>query len=91
MLSGFIHYSIPLILAVASIGIFTLINGEMPIENLLTSIEIFDSMSYPLYRLPIFITSLLNCLISMKRLENFLNERDIEGNSKEDNELKMSL
>ena len=24
----------------------------------------------------------------MKRLENFLNERDIEGNSKEDNELK---
>ena len=88
VLSGFIHYSIPLILAVASIGIFTLINGEMPIENLLTSIEIFDSMSYPLYRLPIFITSLLNCLISMKRLENFLNERDIEGNSKEDNELK---
>ena len=88
VLSGFVHWSIPLFLAVSSIGIFTLINGEMPIENLLTSIEIFDSMSYPLYRLPIFITSLLNCLISMKRVENFLNERDIEGSSREDINLK---
>ena len=88
VLSGFVHWSIPLFVSVCSIGIYTLIHGEMPIENLLTSIEIFDSMSTPLYRLPIFITSLLNCLISMKRCEKFLYERDIESSSKQDSALR---
>ena len=88
VLSGFVHRSIPLFLAISTIGIFTTIYGKIPIENLLTSIEIFDSMANPLYRFPIFITSLLNCLISMKRIENFLKTNDIHRDSIEDKELK---
>ena len=88
LLSRFVHSSIPLFLSIASIGIYTLIVGKMPLENLLASIEIFDTMTASLYRLPIFITTLLNCLISMKRLENFLNSKDFKKTSKEDSELK---
>ena len=88
LLSRFVHSSIPLFLSVASIGIYTLIKGKMVLENLLASIEIFDTMSASLYRLPIFITTLLNCLISMNRLEKFLNTKDFEKTSKEDEDLK---
>ena len=89
LLSRFVHSSIPLFLSVASIGIFTLIRGKMVLENLLASIEIFDTMSASLYRLPIFITTLLNCLISLNRLEKFLNTKNFKKTSKEDEGLKM--
>ena len=59
LLSRFVHSSIPLFLSVGSIGIYTLIKGKMVLENLLASIEIFDSMTATLYRLPVFITALL--------------------------------
>jgi len=88
LLSRFVHSSIPLFLSVTSIGMYTLIKGKMALENLLASIEIFDTMSASLYRLPIFITSLLNCLISMKRLENFLNGKDFKKTNKENRQLK---
>ena len=88
LLSRFVHSSIPLFLSVASIGIYTLIKGKMVLENLLASLEIFDTMAASLYRLPIFITTLLNCLISMNRLEQFLNTKDFKKTSKEDQDLK---
>ena len=88
LLSRFVHSSIPLFLSVGSIGIYTLIKGKMVLENLLASIEIFDSMTATLYRLPVFITALLNSLISLKRLEQFLDNRDFKTTSKEDINLK---
>ena len=88
LLSRFVHSSIPLFLSVGSIGIYTLIKGKMVLENLLASIEIFDTMAASLYRLPVFITAVLNCLISMKRLEKFLDGKDFKEISKEDINLK---
>ena len=88
LLSRFVHSSIPLFLSVGSFGIYTLIKGKMVLENLLASIEIFDTMAASLYRLPVFITAVLNCLISMKRLEKFLDNRDFKKTSKEDINLK---
>ena len=61
---------------------------KMVLENLLASIEIFDSMAASLYRLPVFITAVLNCLISLKRLEQFLDNKDFKTTSKEDINLK---
>ena len=90
LLSRFVHSSIPLFLSASSIGIYTLIKGKMVLENLLASIDIFDTMTVSLYRLPIFITTLLNCLISMSRLEKFLNTKDFKKTSKEDITLKKN-
>ena len=89
LLSRFVHSRIPLFLSVSSIGIYTLIKGKMVLENLLASIDIFDTMSASLSRLPIFITTLLNCLISLSRLEKFLNSKDSKKTSKEDIALKQ--
>ena len=89
LLSRFVHSSIPLFLSVGSIGIYTLIKGKMVLENLLASIEIFDTMAASLYRLPVFITAVLNCLISLKRLEKFLDNKDFKETSKEDLNLKQ--
>ena len=88
LLSRFVHSSIPLFLSVGSIGIYTLINGKMVLENLLASIEVFDTMAASLYRLPVFITAVLNCLISLRRLEQFLDNKNFEKTSKEDINLK---
>ena len=88
LLSRFVHSSIPLFLSIASIGIYTLIKGKMLLENLLASIEVFDTMAVSLYRLPVFITAVLNCLISMKRLEQFLDNKNFQKTSIEDLNLK---
>ena len=78
VLTDFIHWLIPLILSVVSVGVEAFTKDEISIENIIIAIEIYDNLAYPLYRIPIFITSLLNTLLSMKRLENFLNEENIE-------------
>ena len=76
VLSSFIHWIVPFALSAVSIGVHTAIYGHMKIENIIVAIEIYDSIAYPLYRLPIFITSLLNTIISMKRIEGFLNIKE---------------
>ena len=91
LLSRFVHSSIPIFLSISSIGIYTLIKGKMPLENLLASSEIFDSMTASLYKLPIFITCLLNCLISLNRLEKFLSGKNFKKISEEDIILKQKL
>lgn len=90
LITGIFHWSIPLFLSVISIGVFTFINGTMAIEDILTATDIFDSMSHPLYRLPIFITSFLNTHISMKRIERFLFEPDEDKYSKPNEDMKRS-
>ena len=78
VLTDFIHWLIPLFLSVVSVGVEAFTKDEISIENIIIAIEIYDNLAYPLYRIPIFIASLLNTLLSMKRLEDFLNEEDIE-------------
>ncbi len=80
VLNNFIHWVIPLALSLVSIGFYTYIYGHMKIENVIVAIEIYDSVAYPLYRIPIFITNLMATLVSMKRIEEFLNIKDINEN-----------
>ena len=90
VLTDFIHWLIPLFLSVVSVGVEAFTKDEMSIENIIIAIEIYDNLAYPLYRIPIFITSLLNTLLSMKRLEDFLNEENIEETKRKlkyDNEI----
>ena len=80
VLNNFIHWVIPFALSLVSIGFYTKIYGHMKIENIIVAIEIYDSVAYPLYRIPIFITNLMATLVSMKRIEEFLNIKDINEN-----------
>ena len=93
VLTDFIHWLIPLFLSVVSVGVEVLKKEEISIENIIVAIEIYDNLAYPLYRIPIFISSLLNTILSMRRLEDFLNEENIEetkGKIAEDEEVKLN-
>ena len=93
VLTDFIHWLIPLFLSIVSVGVEVLTKDEISIENIIVAIEIYDSLAYPLYRIPIFISSLLNTILSMKRLESFLNEENIEETKEklgEDEESKLN-
>ena len=93
VLTDFIHWLIPLFLSIISVGVEVLTKDEISIENILVAIEIYDNLAYPLYRIPIFISSLLNTILSMRRLENFLNEENIEETKEkieEDEEIKLN-
>ena len=89
VLTDFIHWLIPLFLSVVSVGVEAFTKDEISIENIIVAIEIYDGLAYPLYRIPIFTTYLLNTILSMKRIEEFLNEENIEetkGIIKDENE-----
>ena len=93
VLTDFIHWLIPLFLSIISVGIEVLTKDNISIENIIVAIEIYDSLAYPLYRVPIFISSLLNTILSMKRLENFLDEENIEETKEkigEEDETKLN-
>jgi hypothetical protein len=93
VLTDFIHWLIPLFLSIVSVGVEVLTKDEISIENIIVAIEIYDNLAYPLYRIPIFISSLLNTILSMKRLEDFLNEENIEETKQkigEDEESKLN-
>jgi ABC-type multidrug transport system fused ATPase/permease subunit len=78
VLSDFIHWLIPLFLSVVSVGVEIFTKENISIENIIVAIEIYDSFAYPLYRIPVFISSLLNTLLSMERIQIFLNEENID-------------
>ena len=49
-----------------------LFSSEMSISNILTSLYIFNSLGEPLFLIPEYISGLLDSVISLKRLEQFL-------------------
>ena len=56
-------------------------------EILITIILMFNKLTYPLYRFPVFITGLLDCYISGKRIIEFFNETEFENICFEDLEI----
>ena len=79
VLTDFLHWLIPLLLSVVSVGVELFSQDEINMKNIIIAIEIYDNLAYPLFRIPIFIASLLNTLLSMTRIENYLNEENING------------
>ena len=51
----------------------------MEADILITIILMFNKLTYPLYRFPVFITGLLDCYISRKRIIEFFNNTEYEN------------
>ena len=55
---------------------FNINNGKyylIQADIIITIILMFNKLTYPLYRFPVFITGLIDCYVSGKRIINFLN------------------
>ncbi|GMH26067.1 hypothetical protein Nepgr_027910 [Nepenthes gracilis] len=71
-LNNFILNSIPVVVAVVSFGIFTLLGGDLTPARAFTSLSLFAVLRYPLNMLPNLITQAVNANVSLQRMEELL-------------------
>ena len=71
-----IFWSTGPIMSFASICAYNYLNEEMNLSNVLTGLFIFHSLADPLFLLPEYINGLNDSLISLKRIEVFLNKKE---------------
>ena len=68
-----VHWIMPLLLCLSTIGAYVILNNKfLEIADLMTALEIFDSIRGPIVNLPDRIREVINAYVSMNRLENFL-------------------
>ncbi|XP_042421454.1 ABC transporter C family member 2-like isoform X2 [Zingiber officinale] len=70
--NSFILNSIPVFVTVASFGAYSLLGGDLTPAKAFTSLSLFAVLRFPLFMLPNLITQIVNCNVSLKRLEDLL-------------------
>ena len=73
LLRMLINSNIPLILLMISIGTYIKSNNTLEIANLFTAFQLIQQMTFPLMGIPMFLNEFFSNLISIRRLQNFLN------------------
>ncbi|CAL5029968.1 unnamed protein product [Urochloa decumbens] len=71
-LNSFILNSIPVVVTVVSFGVYSLLGGDLTPAKAFTSLSLFAVLRFPLFMLPNLITQVVNCKVSLKRLEDLL-------------------
>lgn len=64
------------LISLLSIITYNISDANMEISNILTSIFIFNNIGEPLFLFPEYITGLFDSLVSLKRIEGFLNGKE---------------
>ena len=75
-----LFWSTGAIVSLISITVYNLFNTQMEVSNMLTSIYIFNNLGEPMFLFPEYVSGLLDSLVSLHRLEGFLNGRDANIN-----------
>lgn len=68
----------PIVVSVASIGAYQYFNSELKIEDIFTSLTIFNTIQEPIRNLPWMISTLLETLVSLRRIQKYLYQDDID-------------
>jgi ATP-binding cassette subfamily C (CFTR/MRP) protein 1 len=71
-------WSAPVVVSVTSIWAYDYFTEFMNISNIFTCLNIFITIQEPIRNLPWVISMLLEALVSIKRIENFLNKLEID-------------
>ena len=82
-----INSNINLILIIFALIFFAYSNKELEISDLFTAFQLINSMTFPLILIPFFFQRLFTNLLSVKRLQNFLQTNELNLNKYKDNEL----
>ena len=93
-----IGYLSPVATSAVCIGAYQYINKKMKIEDIFTCLNILSSLQMPLTMIPIIFNLFLQTIVSMGRIEKFLNQDEINPsnvirNSKElnDNDIAIKI
>lgn len=76
-ISQTIGWFAPVATSVASIGAYQYFNDTLKIEDIFTSLGIFASIQMPIRMLPMIFNNFYETSISMRRIEKYLNEEEI--------------
>ena len=69
----------PVMTTIATIGAYEYLNTERHIENIFVSLGVLNSLQEPVRAIAMIYTSFLETLISLKRIQRFLNQEDIQN------------
>lgn len=68
----------PVAVSVASIGAYQHFAEVLVVANIFTCIQIFNTIQEPIRSLPWTVNNIMECFVSMKRIEKFLKQEDID-------------
>ena len=69
----------PIMSTIATIGAYEYLNKDRQIENIFVSLGVLNSLQEPIRAIAMIYTSFLETLISLKRIQRFLNQEDIQN------------
>ena len=68
----------PIMTTIVTIGAYEYLNKETQIENIFVSLGVLNSLQEPLRAIAMIYTSFLETLISLKRIQKFMNQENIK-------------
>ena len=71
----------PVIVSIVTIGCYMWIHETFSISVILVGLSIFNLIQEPIDGLPDIVTSIIDTVIAMKRIEKFLKEKEINSNT----------
>ena len=69
----------PSLISIFTIGCYQYLNDKMDTASMLMGITLFGKIKSPIFQLPQSINTLLEVIVSMKRVESFLNQPEINN------------
>ena len=70
----------PVIVSITTIGFYQFFNEKISISTILVGLAIFNRLQIPVIDLPEIITNFIDTVISMRRIEKYIRENDIDNN-----------
>ena len=68
----------PVMTTIATVGAYEYLNDDRKIENIFVSLGVLNSLQEPVRAIAMIYTSFLETLISLKRIQKFLNQENID-------------
>ena len=73
-----VNWLCPTLVSIVTIGVYQLFNDSFNISTMLIGLSIFNKLQGPVRMLPNVINSILETTVSLKRIEDFLKQPDID-------------
>ena len=68
----------PVLVSIVTIGFYQFTHEKFSISTILVGLAIFNRLQSPVVRLPDLITNIIDTIISMRRIEKFIKQKDID-------------
>ena len=69
----------PILVSITTIGFYQYFNDKISISTILVGLAIFIRLQNPIINLPEIITNFIDTIISMRRIEKYIKENDIDN------------